>query len=69
MNIEQAKQDLIDTLQSLDKDKLSLSDLKLYAEILKTTSEIASKNYFEYLADSVGFGHSTYKPPVVSEMK
>ena len=31
MNVEQAKKNLLNTLDSIDRDKLSLPDLKLYA--------------------------------------
>lgn len=69
MNIEEAKTKLLETLDSIDKDKLSLPDLKLYADVLKTVSEISSKNYFDYLASGIGFGFGGYKQPTVGEMK
>lgn len=70
MTIEEAKKELLKTLDSVDKDKLSLPDLKLYAEILRTVSEIQGKSYYEYLMDATrtGFGIS-YKPSTVSELK
>lgn len=72
MNIEQAKNNLIATLDSINKDKLSLQDLRLYAETLKIVSEIQAKTYADMLAESMsaigGFG-SAYKAPTVGEMK
>lgn len=53
MTIEQAKNDLLATLDSMDKNKLSLPDLAMYAEILKTASEIQSKSYAEMLAETL----------------
>lgn len=68
MTIEQAKTNLLLTLESMDKDKLSLGDLQLYANILRTISEIQSKSYMECLAEtfSGGFG---FKPSTVSDLK
>ena len=47
MTVEQVKSDLIQTLSSIDKEKLSLPDLRLYAETLKIASEIQGKSYAE----------------------
>lgn len=71
MTIEQAKNDILETLNSMDKEKLSLPDLHLYAQILKTVSEIQAKSYAESLAETmasvgVGFG---LKAPTVSDLK
>lgn len=71
MTIEQAKNDVLETLSSMDKEKLSLPDLHLYAQILKTVSEIQSKSYAEHLAETLaavggGFG---MKAPTVSDLK
>lgn len=72
MNIEQAKKDLLKTLESIDKEKLSLPDLRLYADTLKVISEIQTKTYAEALSEtmsSMTMGIGTYKAPTVSEMK
>lgn len=72
MNIEQAKKNLINTLESIDRDKLSLPDLKLYAEILKTISEIQTKSCTEFFAEAMSAATSSfgsYKAPAISEMK
>ena len=58
--------------KALTKDKLSLMELKSYAETLKVVSEIQAKSYAEMLAESMsnvsmGFGGS--KAPTVAEMK
>lgn len=68
MTIEQAKNNLIETLESMDKDKLSLSDLQVYANILKTVSEIETKNYVESLAE-IFSGNIGFKAATVSELK
>lgn len=70
MEIEKAKSDLIQTLSSIDKEKLSLSDLRLYAETLKIVSEIQAKSYAEMLAETLSKGSALgYKPVTVSELK
>lgn len=71
MDLEHAKNELISTLESMDKNKLSLPDLQLYANILKTLSEIQTKSYTECLAETFaavggGFG---MKPSTVSDLK
>lgn len=72
MTIEQVKTGLIETLDSMDKDKLSLSDLQLYANILKTISEIQTKSYAESFAETfsaLGGGFGGMKPTTISELK
>lgn len=69
INLEEAKNNLLATLDSIDRDKLSLLDLKTYAEILKTISEIQTKSFSEYISQfSSGFGFN-YKPTTVSDLK
>lgn len=72
MNIEQAKKDLIKTMESIDKEKLSLADLRLYAETLKVVSEIQTKSFSDMISESMsavsGFGMN-YKAPTVGDMK
>lgn len=72
MNIEHIKNDLLRTLDSINKDKLSLYDLKTYAEIVKTVSEINTKDYMDKLVDamsSVSTGFNGPKAPTVADMK
>lgn len=64
--IDDVKQSLLATLDSIDKDKLNLVDLKTYADVLKTVSEIQSKNYFDCLSSGLAFG---LKQPTVGEIK
>ena len=68
MTIEQAKNNLIETLESMDKNKLSLGDLQMYANILKTISEIEAKSYVESLAE-IFSGNMGYKASTVSDLK
>lgn len=72
MNIEETKKNLLKTMESIDKDKLSLMELKSYAETLKVISEIQAKTYAEMFAESmsnVSMGFSGPKAPTVAEMK
>ena len=67
---ENLKNELLDTIGSIDKNKLSLLDLKMYADILKTVSEIQEKSYFDTMAEvmSGGFGLN-HAPTTVSDLK
>ncbi len=73
MNVEQVKKNLLNTLDSIDRDKLSLLDLKLYAEILRTVSEIQAKSYLETMTEAmrstVCAGFNKPQMPTVAEMK
>ncbi len=72
MNIEHIKNDLLRTLDGIDKEKLSLCDLKIYAEIVKTVSEVQEKDHLEKLVEamsSVSTGFNGPKVPTVSELK
>lgn len=72
MNIEHIKNDLLRTLDSINKDKLSLYDLKTYAEIVKTVAEINAKDYMDKLVDamsSVSTGFNGPKAQTVADMK
>lgn len=72
MNIEQIKSDLLETLGSINKDKLSLYDLKTYAEIVKIISETNNKDYMDKLVESmstVSSGFNGPKVPIVADMK
>lgn len=72
MDITTLRTKLLDILDGIDKDKLSLMDLKLYADILKTASEIQTKSYAEMMAETLGgFGARDPfpKPMVIGDMK
>lgn len=72
MDITILKAKLLDTLDGIDKDKLSLMDLKLYADILKTASEIQTKTYAEMMAETLGGFNAREpfpKPMVIGDMK
>lgn len=69
MDIKEVRDNLLDTLTDIDKDKLSLPELKLYAEILKTISEVQVKSFSEYIADMQSGMACTFNAPKVSEMK
>lgn len=71
MSIETAKKDLIEVLESIDKNKLSLPDLQMYAFTLKTASEIEARSSSDIFAETMakignGFGPKT---PTVSDLK
>ncbi len=70
MDIATAKANLLKTLESIDKDKLSLIDLKTYAEILRIISDIQERSYLDTITElfstSSGFGTAI---PAVSDLK
>lgn len=69
INIEEAKNNLLATIDNIDRNKLSLLDLKTYAETLKIISEIQTKSFSDYISQiSNGFGCG-YKPTTISELK
>lgn len=68
MTIEEARNDLLKTLESMDKDKLSLSELKIYAETLKIASEVQVKTFSDYFA-SLSSCATGIKQPTVSDLK
>lgn len=70
MNIATAKENLLKTLESIDKDKLSLIDLKTYAEILRIVSDIQEKSYLDTITGIFSTGGGFGSPiPAVSDLK
>lgn len=60
MEILTLKDDLLSTLGEIDKSKLSLMDLRLYADTLKVAPEIQTKSYVEMVADAMRGIHAPY---------
>lgn len=72
MEIIDLKNELIETLGGINKDKLSLYDLKTYAEILKIISDTHANGYEEVLMKSLeclNTPPATFKYPTIAEMK
>lgn len=72
MEIKEARDALLKVMDSIDKDKLSLYDLKTYVEILKTASEIQVKSFFDYMKDFNSTFNSSlcsFPKTTISEMK
>lgn len=51
--IEELKKELLSTLRDMDRSAMSLSELKLYAEILKALSEVSDTSCMDILSDSM----------------
>ncbi len=70
ITIKDLKQGLMETIQKIDKNKVTVSDLKILAETVNVLSTIKDKpmDYMDYFlqASSAGFG---YKPTTVSDLK
>ena len=70
ITIKDLKQDLMDTIDKIDKEKVTISDLKTLAETVGVISTI-KENQTDYMdvlmkMSSTGFG---YKPTTVSDLK
>ena len=70
INITELKQELMDTIEKIDKEKVTISDLKTLAETVGVLSAI-KENQTDYMdvlmkMSSGGFG---YKPTTVSDLK
>ena len=70
ITINDLKQDLMDTIDKIDKEKVTISDLKTLAETVGVLSTI-KENQTDYMdvlmkMSSTGFG---YKPTTVSDLK
>lgn len=70
ITINELKQELMDTIKKIDKDKITVSDLKILAETVSVLSTI-KENQTDYMdvlmkMSSGGFG---YKPTTVSDLK
>lgn len=67
---EDVKNDLIDYLAKVDKEKLNMLDLKAYAEIIQIVDEMNQKNYYGNLLEkmSTGFTMPAYHPVETKEV-
>ena len=68
--ITELKQELMDTIEKIDKEKVTISDLKTLAETVGVLSTI-KENQTDYMdvlmkMSTSGFG---YKPTTVSDLK
>lgn len=52
--IATAKEHLIEVLENMDKSKMSLNDLMMYAQILKITSDIQTSDFNDIMAQALG---------------
>ena len=70
ITITELKQELMDTIEKIDKEKVTISDLKTLSETVGVLSTI-KENQTDYMdvlmkMSSSGFG---YKPTTVSDLK
>lgn len=52
--IKTAKEHLIEVLESLDKSKMSLNDLMMYAQVLKIAADIQATDFNSVMAQALG---------------
>lgn len=65
-SIDDVRNNLIDTLYSINLDKLSVFELKAYAEVMKIAADTRSNDYFETLVDKFS---SSLQIPSTADMK
>lgn len=70
ITVKELKQQLVDTVSSIDKSKLTIFDLKTLSETVEVLSMIktADMDYTDLLVKSMGMGLCS-KPNVISELK
>lgn len=70
ITIKDLKQELMETIKKIDKNKVTVSDLKILSETVNILSTIKENqvDYMDYFmkASSASFG---YKPTTVSDLK
>ncbi len=71
MEIKEARDALLKIMDGIDKEKLSLYDLKTYAETLKIVSDIQIKSFSDYMKDFTSTFNNNlgYKVPTIADMK
>ena len=67
--IKTAKEHFIEALESLDKSKMSLNDLMMYAQVLKVTADIQTTDCTDMLAQTLsGLTHTLNAADSASEL-
>lgn len=68
--IKDLKQELMDTIQKIDKEKITVCDLKILAETVSVLSIISEKqtDYMDMLMKMTSVGFNC-KPTTVSDLK
>lgn len=67
--IETAKEHLIEVLESLDKSKMSLNDLMMYAQVLKIAADIQVTDFNNMMAQALsGLTHTLNAVDGTSEL-
>lgn len=64
-DVESLKNDLVTFMSKVDKKEMCLADLKLYAEIIKTISEIKTESFMDYYNAISQAGMCSFKPEPV----
>lgn len=64
-DVESLRNDLVTFMSKVDKKEMCLADLKLYAEIIKTISEIKTESFMDYYNAISHAGICNFKPEPV----
>lgn len=68
--VSEEKERIIKSMSEMDKDKLSLFELKTYVEILEILSRIKIDSYFNKLTDLIGnMNYSGIPKNTIGEVK
>lgn len=51
MTVSEVKSNLLDAMDAMDKSRMNVYDLKMYADVLRTVADISDKTYADCIAD------------------
>lgn len=51
MTVSEVKSNLLDTLNAMDKSRMNVYDLKVYADTLRTVADTSDKTYAETMSE------------------
>lgn len=64
-DVKTLRDDLATFMSKVDKKGMCLADLKIYAEIIKTISEIKTESFMDYYNAIANVGVCSFKPEPV----
>lgn len=62
MTVSEVKSHLLDTMDAMDKSRMSVYDLKVYADTLRTLAEVSDKSCTQTISDMLDVMRAEAKP-------
>lgn len=62
MTVSEVKSHLLDTMDAMDKSRMNVYDLKVYADTLRTLAEVSDKSSTQTLSDMLELLRTDAKP-------